>query len=236
MSLRNWDNKTWLSSREYIKSFINFLLEQVNIDKDSQILDIGCGRGKILGSLASRTRLNKKPIGIDIERHIDKDLRIKFKKIDAISFFDENIKKFDLILIKQTIHLLSLYNIKKLINYCKKNLKSGGAILVFTLDPYNNEIPSFKLMKKKLNKSLERDENIIKLLSRLSFKKDFKKFKFKVKITKKKYTKMLQNKFISTLIPMSEKEISEGIKEINIKLGKILRFNDNLICIILKKK
>ena len=67
MSLKNWDNKTWLSSKKYIYSFNNFLLKQVKLDKNSHILDIGCGRGKILGSLYSRLRLKNKPIGIDIE-------------------------------------------------------------------------------------------------------------------------------------------------------------------------
>ena len=67
MSLKNWDNKTWLSSKKYIKTFNNFLLKRKNLNKNSQILDIGCGRGKILGSLFSKLRLKNKPVGIDIE-------------------------------------------------------------------------------------------------------------------------------------------------------------------------
>ena len=235
MSLRNWDNKTWLSSKKYIKSFNNFILKHVNLSKNSQILDIGCGRGKILGNLSTKLRLKKKPIGIDIEKHIDRDLRIRFKKVDAISFFAHNKKKFDFILVKQTIHFFSLYNIKKLINCCRKNLNPNGTILVFTLDPYNNEIPSFRLMKKKLNKSLQRDKIILKLLFELNFIKVPKKFIYKVKITKKKYVKMIQSKFISILLPFKEKEIFNGIKEINATFNNIIRFNDNLVCIILKK-
>ena len=84
MSLKNWDNKTWLSSRNYITSFNKFLLRQIKLNRDSQILDIGCGRGKILGFLFSKLRLKNKPIGIDIEIHRDRDKRINFKKIDAI--------------------------------------------------------------------------------------------------------------------------------------------------------
>jgi cyclopropane fatty-acyl-phospholipid synthase-like methyltransferase len=47
--LKNWDNKTWLSSEKYINSFNKFILKQVSLNKHSRILDIGCGRGKILG-------------------------------------------------------------------------------------------------------------------------------------------------------------------------------------------
>ena len=67
MSLKNWDNKTWLSSTSYIKSFNKFLIKETKLNKNSAILDIGCGRGKILGNLTSKLGLIKKPIGIDIE-------------------------------------------------------------------------------------------------------------------------------------------------------------------------
>ena len=86
MSLKNWDNKNWLSSKNYIESFNLFLLNQVKLNSNSHILDIGCGRGKILGSLYSSLKLKYKPIGVDIESHKDKDKRIQFKKIDAIRY------------------------------------------------------------------------------------------------------------------------------------------------------
>ena len=148
MSLRNWDNKTWLSSKKYIQSFNNFLLKQVKLNRNSKILDIGCGRGKILGSLSSRLKLKSKPIGIDIERHKDRDRRIHFKKVNAIDFIKKNKKKFDLIMIKQTIHLFKYQEIKKLIYVCKMQLNQNGKILILSLETSNNEIPTFLLMKK----------------------------------------------------------------------------------------
>ena len=50
-SLKNWDNKTWLSSQKYIQTFNKFLLNQVKLDKNSRILDVGCGRGRIVANL-----------------------------------------------------------------------------------------------------------------------------------------------------------------------------------------
>ena len=232
--IKNWDNKTWLSSKNYIQSFNRFLLTQIKLDKNSRILDIGCGRGKIIGSLSSKTQLKNKPIGIDIVRHKDKDKRIEFRKIDALTFFLNNKKKFDLILIKQTIHLLTISDIKKLIINCKKNLSSKGAILVFSLDPKKNELPTFNKMQRRLKKSLLKDARILKLLLQLSSIKISKKFVYEVKITKKEYLKMLKMRFISTLLRMSNKDLSDGIKEINSKYKNILKFNDNLICISVK--
>jgi len=132
--IKNWDNKTWLSSNDYVKSFNKFLFKNIKLNSNSEILDIGCGRGKILGTIKSSLKLKSKPIGIDIVNHKDKDKRINFKKSDATSFFLTNTKKFDLILIKQTIHLLTFKKIKRLLSLCKKNLKHNGKIFVLTLD------------------------------------------------------------------------------------------------------
>ena len=235
MSLKNWDNKTWLSSKKYIKSFNNFLLKQIRLNRDSQILDIGCGRGKILGFLYSKLRLKNKPIGIDIETHKDRDKRINFKKIDVIKYLKKNNKKFDLILIKQTIHLLNFREIKKLISLCKTQLKKEGKILIFSLETLKNEIPTFYLMKKRLKISLNRDKKIITFLSKLHPNIKKKKFSFKVKISITKYIEMITNRYISTLLNMNKNQILKGIDEIKYKYQKVLIFNDKLICLILDK-
>ena len=235
MSLKNWDNKTWLSSKKYIRSFNNFLLKQIRLNRDSQILDIGCGRGKILGFLCSSLRLKNKPVGIDIENHKDRDKRVNFKKIDAIKYLKNNNQKFDLILIKQTIHLMNFREIKKLISLCKTELKKDGKILIFSLETSKNEIPTFLLMKKRLKNSLNRDKKIISFLSKLYPNIKKKKFSFKVKISTKKYTEMIENRYISTLLSMSSNQILRGIDEINLSYQKILNFNDKLICLILNK-
>ena len=235
VSLKNWDNKTWLSSKNYIQSFNKFLLKQIKLNSNSRILDIGCGRGKILGSLSSRLKLKGKPIGIDIEIHRDRDKRINFKKIDAIRYLKNNNKKFDLILIKQTIHFLNFKEIKKLISICKTKLKKDGKIMIFTLEVLKNEIPTFLLMKKRLKISLNRDRKIITFLLKLypSIKK--RKFSFKVKISIRKYIEMINNRYISTLLNMNKNQILKGIDEINYKYHKVLVFNDKLICLILNK-
>ncbi len=235
MSLKNWDNKTWLSSPSYIKSFNNFLLKQVKLSKHSQILDIGCGRGKILGSLSSKLSLKRKSTGIDIENHKDRDKRIIFKKIDALKFLKKNKKRFDLILLKQTIHLFKIKDIKTILKLSKTLLNPNGKIIIFTLDPINNEIPTFSIMRKKLKKALIRDKKIIKSIS-YSFKgKLVRGFSYKVKISKKKYMEMVKSKYISVLLGMSHKLISSGLNEIKKKYKKQISFQDKLICLVLNR-
>ena len=231
--IKNWDNKTWLSSNDYIKSFNKFLFKNIKLNSNSEILDIGCGRGKILGTIKSSLKLKVKPTGIDIINHKDKDKRINFKKSDATSFFLTSKKKFDLILIKQTIHLLTFKKIKRLLFLCKKNLKHNGKIFILTLDGKKNELPTFRKMKIRLNKSLKRDNKVLKLITRLYPQRKRKNFIYKVKINKKKYLTMIENKYISILLPLSKNEILEGIEEINYKYKNYIQFRDKLDCFIL---
>ena len=234
-SLKNWDNKTWLSSQKYIHSFNSFLLKQVKLDKNSRILDIGCGRGKILANLSIKLKLQNKPIGLDIESHKDKSERIIFKKIDAINFVSKTKITFDLILIKQTIHLLKKQQILKLLLICKKILSPNGKIIVLSLDPQKNEIPTFHLMKKKLNISLKKDKRLFDMIIKGNSKTIIKKFIYSVRISKSKYLEMINNRYISTLLNFTDKEIINGLNEVIRKYKKILKFKDRLICFIIKK-
>ena len=235
LSIKNWDNKTWISSTKYIQSFNIFLLKQKKLNKHSKILDIGCGRGKIMGSLSSKLKLTQKPIGLDIENHKDCDKRIVFKKTNAINYLINNKKKFDLILIKQTIHLFNLKDIKKILNYSHSSLNEGGVILILTLDTANNEIPTFSLMKQKLDQSFKRENLIWKKLLKLNIKKSITKFNFKVNIKKKIYLKMLEQRYMSTLLKFSSLQISKGVNEVNLKYKKNIIFNDRLRCMTFKK-
>ena len=231
--IKNWDNKTWLSSQSYINQFNKFLVKNTKLNSESKILDIGCGRGKIIGDLNSKLKFSFKPLGIDIVNHKDKDKRINFKKICVKDFFIKNNDRFDLILIKQTIHLLSINEINILLKSIKKILRPNGKILIFTLDTKKNEIPTFKKMKLKLDQSLKRDKKILKIINKFYPYMIKKRFIYKVKIRKNNYIRMLKKRFISSLLSFSKNELLEGIKEIKVNYQNIINFNDKLICLIL---
>jgi len=233
-SLKNWDNKTWLSSRKYINSFNQFILKQTNLNRSSRILDIGCGRGKILENLSNRLRLSIKPIGIDIENHKDKSKKIFFKKVDALSFMSKTRITFDLILIKQTIHLLKKKQAIKLLSTCKNKLSQNGKIIILSLDPNKNEIPTFSLMKKKLKNSLDKDKKLFNLILKNESQMIIKKYIYEVKILKIKYLQMIRDRYISTLLNFTNKQIKEGINEIKKNYRNKLKFKDRLICFIIK--
>ena len=229
--LRNWDNKTWLSTKAYISSINSFILKKKKLNKNSKILDIGCGRGKIFASISRKIKLNNKPIGVDPVNHKDVDKLIDFRNEDAFEFFKFNLNKFDLIMIKQTLHFFNKDKRRRLINICKKNLKKNGVLVILSLNTSNNEIPCFKLMKQKLDRGLKRDFRMLKSARNLLKNSKVDRFNFKVSISRNKYIQMLKQKYISCLVNLNENEINKGIKEIKDTYSKMILFKDTLICI-----
>ena len=233
--LRNWDNKTWLSSKKYITSFNAFLKSKINFNKDMQILDIGCGRANIISALQKRYKFKRKPIGIDVVKNQNLKKNIIFKKINALNYLKKNNKKFDLILIKQTIHFFNKNQIKILLTQAKSKLNDKGIILILTLKTKNNKIPCFKKMSFELNKSLKKDELLFKIIKKNLKNSKEVNFNFKVNITKKDYLRMIKDRYMSCLLNISAKDLKLGISELNLKLKNQISFTDSLKCISVKE-
>ena len=232
--LKNWDNKTWLSSNKYIVSLNTFLKNNIKLKKNYKILDIGCGRAYIIDHLYKKYKFNQKPFGIDIIKHRDISKKIRFKKIDAIKFLSQTNETFDLIFVKQTIHFFTKKNLKKLVKLMKLRLKNNGRIVIMSLDTKSNEIPCFSSMKIALEKSLEKDKYILKILKKNLGKFIEKKFVFKVILKRNDYIRMLKNRYISCMLKMSAEEIKNGVNEILRDYSKKIVFKDKLICLIYK--
>ena len=233
--LRNWDNKTWLSSKKYINSFNVFLKSKINFNRELQILDIGCGRANTISALQKKYKFKKKPIGIDVVKNGSIKKNIIFKRINALKYLKKTNKKFDLILIKQTIHFFNNNEIKTLLAQAKSQLNNKGQILILTLKTRNNKIPCFKKMKILLNKSLKKDEAILAIIKKNLKKSKESYFKYNVNISSKKYSKMINDRYISCLLSMNQKVLKSGIDEINNKFGRLIKFEDVLKCVSYRK-
>ena len=233
--LKNWDNQTWLSSKNYIYQFNRFLNKRVRFNKNTKILDIGCGRAHIISTLHKRYKFKEKPIGLDIIKNKGIKNNIIFKKIDGYNYLKRKNGKYDLILLKQTVHFFSPSKLKALINIAKKRLEKGGRILIFSLKTSNNKIPCFKKMKQKLDNSLARDKKIFKTIKKNLGKTKVSHFNFKVKISKQKYLRMVKLRYISCLLDLDKEDIISGISELKSKYKNQIKFTDTLKCISYRK-
>ena len=233
--LKNWDNKTWLSSKNYISQFNKFLNRKVRFNRNTKILDIGCGRANIISALNNRYKFQEKPIGLDIVKNKGIKRNIIFKKIDGYDYLKRKKEKYDLILLKQTIHFFSPSKLVMVIDIAKERLKSGGKLLIFSLKTKNNKIPCFKKMRQKLDNSLKRDEKLFKIIKKELIKTNEFYFNFKVNISKQKYLSMVKSRYISCLLDLKSDEISKGISELKSKYKYQIRFTDTLKCISYKR-
>ena len=234
-SLKNWDNNTWLSSKKYINTFNNFLRSKVKLNKNSKILDVGCGRANIISYLHKQYKFNNKPIGLDVVRNKNIKSNIMFKKIDAIKYLNKTNNLFDLILIKQTIHFFTKKQIKILLKLSKNHLNKNGKIMIFSLQTTNNEIPSFDIMKLKLNSSLKRDEILINEIKKSLKVYKLTYFQYKVNVSKARYIKMIKSRYISCLLKLSNKQLQRGVSEIKSNYKNQIKFTDTLNCISYRK-
>ena len=232
--LKNWDNKTWLSSKSYISQFNKFLKTKINFNKNLKILDIGCGRANIISALQKKYKFKNKPIGIDVVANKDIKKNIVFKKVESLKYLKKQ-EKYDLILVKQTIHFFSKTNLNLLLNLAKRSLSPIGKILIFSLKTKNNKIPCFKKMRRKLDISLKKDEKLFKIIKKSLKKTKESYFNFKVNISKKKYVEMIKLRYISCLLDLKQKDINIGINEIKLKYNKTIRVKDTLKCISFSK-
>ncbi len=233
--LKNWDYKTWLSSKKYISHFNKFLEKKVKLNKNSKILDIGCGRANIISVLHKKYNFFQKPIGLDVIKNNGVKTNIIFKKTDGLNYLKRKNKKFDLILLKQTIHFFSTAKLKALLNIAEIRLEKDGKILIFSLKTKNNKIPCFKKMRQKLNISLKRDEKLFKIVKKKLKETDESNFNFKVNISKQKYLKMVKSRYISCLLELDKRDISNGISELKSKYKNQISFTDTLKCISYRK-
>ena len=232
--LKNWDNKTWLSSSKYLNNFYRFLKLKLKISNETKVLDIGCGRANIISFLQKKYKFKNKAIGIDIIKNKEIKKNIVFNKIDALKYLKKN-KKFDLILIKQTIHFFSKNKLIRLLGLIKNSLNSKGILLIFSLKIKNNKIPCFKKMQKKLDKSLKRDQILLNIIKKNLKKTKETHFDFNVNISKRKYISMIEKRYISCLLDCSKKELDHGIDEIKSKYSNQIKFTDTLKCISFRK-
>ena len=233
--LKNWDNNTWLSSKKYILNFNKFLKKKVKLSKQSQILDIGCGRANIISDLQKKYNFKNKATGIDLIKNKNIKKNIIFKNINAIDYLKNCKKKYDLILIKQAIHFFPKKKLITLLNLIKKNLNLKGTLLIFSLKIKNNKIPCFKKMKMRLDKSLKKDKFLFKIIEKNLGEVKETNFNYKVIISKKKYVSMIKSRYISCLLDISREDLSKGIGEINLKFKNQIRFTDTLKCLSFRK-
>ena len=110
------------------KNIAKKIIKKYNLNKDSKILDIGCGKGFLVHELTRLLKSNN-VFGIDISRYaLNKspaEIRKNLKFSDARKKLNYKKKEFDLILSINLIHNFNIYEIfsflKRIVYLSKKS-------------------------------------------------------------------------------------------------------------------
>jgi len=224
----NWDKSSWLSSKEYFEELSSQLIEFLDIREEKKILDVGCGRGHLLESLANKVNFIHKPIGVEPVKHENTiSQRIEIINSSINFFFQNNNSKFDLVILKQVLHLLNSNEREYFYQEIKKYLNNNGQIVFIHM---NNptEIPQFPLMGNKLKLSIDSHHLLLEELNKNFKLLNIQNFTYSVKISLDEYLTMITNRYMTVLLDFSEEEIKEGIAFIKQNYSNHLSFNDTL--------
>ena len=224
----NWDKSSWLSSKEYFEELSSQLIEFLDIREEKKILDVGCGRGHLLESLANKVNFIHKPIGVEPVKHENTiSQRIEIINSSINFFFQNNNSKFDLVILKQVLHLLDSNEREYFYQEIKKYLNNNGQIVFIHMNN-QTEIPQFPLMGNKLKLSIDSHHLLLEELNKNFKLLNIQNFTYSVKISLDEYLTMITNRYMTVLLDFSEEEIKEGIAFIKQNYSNHLSFNDTL--------
>ena len=224
----NWDRSYWLSSKEYFAKLSNQLIKSLDLHEEIKILDVGCGRGYLLRSLANKANLINIPFGVEPVKHegpIPHHIKIINSSIN--SFLDNNNIKFDVVILKQVLHLLNQNEREYFYYKVKKHLYDNAKIVFIHMND-QTEIPQFPIMKKELKESINSHQYLSEELIKNFRLYKIENFDYNVNISSNEYLEMIRNKYISVILDLNEEEIEKGIEFIKKHYPNQLSFKDTL--------
>lgn len=116
-----------------LEGFEDMFLKFIPADKNTSILDIGCGCGQLLYML--RENGYKRIKGIDIggsQIEIAKELKIPAEKITDLQEYLNSNKGWDAVIMSQVIEHFPKDKLHLYLNAVKKSIKIGGRIIIAT--------------------------------------------------------------------------------------------------------
>ena len=161
------------NAKFWTKTVIDFK-NHWNLDKDSSILDVGCGKGFMIYDFLKLIPNLKKISGIDISKYaIDnsKEEISKFLRVANANDLPFDDKSYDYVISINTIHNLDLFNCKKAIKEISRVSKKGSFL---TVDAYNNEEDKERMYDWNLTaKTILSVDEWKKIFSECNYKGDF---------------------------------------------------------------
>ena len=185
---KNYDKIMNLASFGLYKSFIKKAISNIGIEKNDEILDLGCGTGRNILLMNQYVSDDSFLLGLDISEEMEKQFNSNCSNFSNIKFINKRIdepfeldQKFDKIFISFVIHGFPHEIRKEVIQNAFKHLKPRGTFNILDFGEFDmNKMPFhhrfiFKAIECKYAFDyIERDwKNILKEYGFVSFDETF---------------------------------------------------------------
>jgi trans-aconitate methyltransferase len=216
-------------SPKFVRTLTSKMIEQLQINQDDTLVDLGCGTGIYSLDILKQIPLKDPVIGVDaypeMLAKIPNDAHIRRVVMDGLEF-SRKPGRYDKILIKETVHHIT--ERAELFANLHQRLTPGGILLLVHVPP-QVQYPLFE-------KALERCRNwhadpnqLTEQLQHAGFRVLRDAVDFPHAIPKQHYFKMVEGCYMSALTSLSEQELHEGLIEMKhrYKDAEILEFTDH---------
>lgn len=124
------------SKRKFFLDYarVNYLPHLENFDRNSaEVLEIACNKGYLLAALhffhfKKLYGVDLSPLDVEKAKRIVPDADISYA--DAFDYLQENIEKFDVIILKAVLEHVPKNRIIPLLEQLKSSLKTGGIVII----------------------------------------------------------------------------------------------------------
>ena len=124
------------------KAYSYYFRKWLPSDKNSKILDLGCGSGHLLIFLKSKNYLDIVGVDTSIEQvNLIKDKSLNIHKEDIFKFLEKNDDLFDIIFLVDVIEHLNKEEVLSILEKCFNALNLNGRIIIRTPNgegPFSN--------------------------------------------------------------------------------------------------
>lgn len=193
-------------------------IESLDLHPNHVIVDIGGGTGRFAEKMSKFARLKNPITCVDpcaemIEKAKGREGIIPVLKTGE-EFFKDALPRgsFDRVLFKYSLH--HLQDPLPVFKAVERSLCSNGMCLVWIF----RSLSCYKLFRQATDipeqTSLEKIQEICKLLEEANFEVETSKMEYKYGFTKSKFYSMLRGRFMSPMYKMTDPEIEKGIESL----------------------
>jgi trans-aconitate methyltransferase len=200
-------------SPEFVRTLTSKMIEELRLEADDLLVDLGCGTGIYAIDLLEQVPLRQPVLGVDpfedMLREIPEDVTIEPICEDAVVFSEQD-RRYDKVLIKETIHHIE--DRARLFANLYERIEPGGVLLLVHV-PHQIEYPLFDAA---IERCLGWHADPVELMSQLSeagFDVGRDQLEYRHEIPKEHYFEMVRNCYMSVLTSFADDELAAGLAE-----------------------